>query len=368
MVILVLKEYILFNPGPVLMNEKVRKAQLGPDLCHREPEFVQLMTEVRVKLDKLSGGDHRFTTVTFGGSGTCALEATLFSVVNDDVLVISNGYYGEKCANILKLVNDLNVEVLKYQWGQPIDINNVEELLSKKPSIRFIVAVHHETSTGMLNPIHEIGEVAHKFGKIFVVDAISSIGIEDLDVTRDHIDFCIGSSNKCLASVPGISFVCAKKQKLIRLKGHRPRSTYLDLYTNYIYQEGKGSRYGPYFTMPVQAFYSLNVALDLLSHEGLEKRRQQTEKIANLIRDGLANLDLKFFIPREYMSNVLTVVLLPRSVSFSQLHNKLKERRIIIYHCIGRLSNKAFRIANIGSITEEHVQYFLESMENIKMK
>lgn len=360
-----MRKFILLNVGPVVVSDEVRNALLKPDICHREAEFIEILNKVRKKLVKVFRGNKQYTVVLLGGSGTASLESVLSSVPrNGRVLFLSNGYYGEKMWKIAQIHN-LDMRILKYEWGRRIRESDVEKLLESDPKIKYIAMVHNETSTAMLNQMTKIGELASKYGKIFIVDAISSVGVEDIDVVRDNIHFCIGSPNKCIESIPGLSFVCADKQELEKLRVFPPKSSYLDLYTYYVYEEGLGERLGTPFTPPVQAFYALDVALDLLLEEGIENRRKRYAYLAKIIRDGIENLGFKLFIPREFMCNSITSVLTPKNITYKILHDKLKKRGFIIYAGQGHVEDKLFRIGNMGALTVKDIKSFLETLEDI---
>jgi len=359
------KRMILLNVGPVIVPERVRNALLKPDLCHRESEFSELLSNVRRKLAQAFRCSGKYTTLLLCGSGTASLEATIASVVRDGkFLVLANGYYAEKMVKIAR-VHGINTEVMDFGWVGRIVPRDVERKLKSDPAIRFVGIVHTETSTAMLNDVKEIGELARKYDKILINDAIASIGVEDLDVDRDGIDFCIGSANKCIEGIPGCSFVCADKERLEDLKGLLPRTSYLDLYQHYIYEEGLGERPGTPFTPPVQVIYALDEALNLLLEESVEKRRQRYADLARTIRDGLEELGFGLFLPREAMCNSITSVLTPRNISYQTMHDKLKEEGFIIYAGMGSLESKFFRIGNMGALTLEDIKKFLHSMKLI---
>ncbi|MFH1327482.1 MAG: alanine--glyoxylate aminotransferase family protein [Candidatus Bathyarchaeota archaeon] len=359
-----IKKMTLLNVGPVMISDTVRNTMLNPDLCHRENEFTEILCRVRKTLTEVFKGNDEFATVIINGSGTAAIEATISSMVrNGKLLILSNGYYGEKIAKIARIYN-INTEILKLEWGERIRTTDVETYLASDPDIQYVAMVHNETSTGMLNNVNEIGNLVSKNGKTFIVDAISSVGVEDLDVVRDKIDFCIGSPNKCIESIPGISFVCARKRKLQEIKGLPPKTSYLDLYNYFIYEEGTGERLGTPFTPPVQVFYALEMALNLLIEESIEKRRERYSYLAKLIRDELEKLGFRLFLQPKVLCNSLTSVLTPKNISYKTLHDKLKEKGFIIYAGQGGLEEKTFRIGNMGVLTTKDVMDFISSLKS----
>ena len=355
----------MLNVGPVIVPDKVRNAQLQPDLCHRESEFTELLNNTRQKLMKVFKGNDQYSMLIFGGSGTAAIEAVLSSLIRGGrLLVLSNGYYGEKVAKIAQIHN-IDTFVLKYEWGEKIKASDVEDLLKSDREIKFVAMIQNETSTCMLNDVREVGDLTSKYGKTFIVDAVSSVGVENLDVVSDHIDFCIGSPNKCIESIPGLSFVCACEKKLDALKNFPPRTSYLDLYTYYLYEDGLGERSGTPFTPPVQSIYALDVALDLLLEEGIGNRRKRYVSLARLVREGFKEFGFKLFLDPKCMCNSITSILTPKNISYELLHDKLKEKGFVIYAGQGNIENKIFRVGNMGALTVADIKRFLESIKSI---
>lgn len=360
-----MKKFVLLNVGPVIVPEKVRDALLQPDLCHREIEFSELLNETRRKLIKVFKASDLYSLIILGGSGTAAIEAVLSSVITEGrLLVLSNGYYGEKIVKIAQ-IHKIDTFTLKYNWGEKIKQSDVEYLLNNDPEIKFVAMVHNETSTCMLNDVKEVGDLTLKYDKTFIVDAVSSAGVENLDVIKDNIDFCIGSPNKCIESIPGLSFICASKKKLEGIKDFPPKTSYLDLYTYYLYEEGLGERSGTPFTPPVQCFYALDVALDLLLEEGIDNRRKRYLSLAKLVRGRLQELGFKLFLDPECMCSSITSILTPNNISYKLLHDKLKEKGFVIYAGQGSIQDKMFRVGNMGSLTITDIERFLDSLKFI---
>lgn len=360
-----MRKMVLLNVGPVNISREVREAMLLPDLCHREVEFTEILNRVRDKLNTVFRGGNQCSTVILGGSGTASLEAVISSfTVKRRLLVLSNGYYGEKLARIAQ-IHDIDMRALKYDWGKRIEEADVEEALDSDPRIDSVAMVHNETSVGILNPVNRIGELISRYQKKFIVDAISSVGAEDLDVIRDRIHFCVGSPNKCIESVPGLSFVCADKQELEKLRHIPAKTSYLDLYNHYAHEQGLGERPGTPFTPPVQAYYALDVALGLLIKEGVENRRKRYASAAKRIRDGLQKFGFRLFLPPEYMCNSITSVVTPKNIPYRTIHDKLKQRGFVIYAGQGNLEQEMFRIGNMGALTMRDIDRFLDSFESI---
>jgi 2-aminoethylphosphonate-pyruvate transaminase len=211
------REWILLNPGPANTSRRVREALVTPDLCHREPEFFDVMRDCRARLVGALGVADTHAAVLFTGSGTAAVEAALSSAVPQDrrVLIVDNGVYGDRLVR-MATAHGIGSEVLKYDVVTPVAAADVERVLRAHADVSHVALVHHETTTGLLNPVAEVARVAARAGRSVIVDAMSSLFGEPLDVTADGIDFVMASANKCLQGIPGISFVLARRTAATR--------------------------------------------------------------------------------------------------------------------------------------------------------
>ena len=354
---------VLMNPGPVVVDERVREAMRAPDMCHREPEFAELMARVGRKLTRVCGGDDEYASVVFSGSGTAALEAALSSIVPREgkILILDNGHYGDRLARIAA-VHGIASQVDRRGWSALLDLAAIDEALRGDPSLTHIGMVHHETSTGMLNPLHEVGKIAARHGRSLMVDAISSLGGEILDMKADHIDWCVGTANKCLEGMPGLSFVCAPREKLEALASVSPRTCYLDLHNQYV---ATYRLQAPPFTPAVPTYFALDAALDLTLAEGVAARHARYAALAGQLRNGLADLNFRFLLPPEHRSATLTAIYLPDGVSYADLHDELKAHGFVIYAAQETLRQRVFRLANMGQITADDIARFLQTLRRV---
>nr|AGZ94596.1 2-aminoethylphosphonate:pyruvate aminotransferase [Streptomyces sp. XY66] len=217
---------VLMNPGPVITDDRVRAALAGPDMCHREPEFSDLLTRVRHKTTLAAGGDGRHTSVVLTGSGTAAVEAAVSSAVphGGGLLVIDNGHYGERFRHIAD-AHGIRAHRLELGWATPVDLDAVDRALAADPGLTHVGVVHHETSSGMLNDVAAVTRIAHAHGREVVVDAVSSIGAERISLAADGVDWLAGSANKCLEGAPGLGFVSAARTSFEALAGHPAAAT-----------------------------------------------------------------------------------------------------------------------------------------------
>jgi 2-aminoethylphosphonate-pyruvate transaminase len=352
---------IIFSPGPGNISERVRKALLKPDICHRDKEFSDILrSSENLLLDilKLKRG---YRSIFLCGSGTAAIDSVISSFGGHEkkLFIISNGIYGERAAAIARTYN-IKIEEMKLRWGSIPDLNIIENRL-KNNNIGAIYIVHHETTTGLINPLGELCAMAKRRKKLVLVDAVGSIAGEVLDIRRWGIDAAIGSANKCIRGVPGISFVIASERLLKTIKKCQSRSFYTNL-LSHVKSEENGQT--P-FTPPVHVFYAFLEALHELKEEGVNRRIQRYQKITGLLRDGLKRLDIRFLLPEGLMSNTMTVVYIPHKHSYTELHDKFKKRGFVIYASQGALSYTTFRLGTVGIISKEDIEQFLKIFKSL---
>jgi 2-aminoethylphosphonate-pyruvate transaminase len=342
------REWILLNPGPANTTASVRQALVMPDLCHREPECFEMVRRCREMLVALAGAGSDWAAVLFAGSGTAAVEAAVASVVPADgaLLVTDNGVYGDRIARIAR-AHGIAAQVLEYDIWTAVDPSDVDRALGQRRDLSHVAVIHHETTTGLLNPVAEIARVAARHGRSLIVDAMSSLFGEPLDVTQPGIDFVTASANKCLQGVPGVSFVLARRHALEVLAGRPPRSVYLDLHAHYRSQESDNTP----FTPAVQVLHAMEQALLELEKEGAANRVSRYAENARVLREGMTRLGLEILTPASARSHILTTFRLPAGVTYPALHDAMKRRGYIIYAGQGEIAKYGFRVANMGTLT-----------------
>lgn len=221
--------------------------------------------------------------------------------------------------------------------------------------------VHHETTTGLLNPVKEIAEVVDSQNRVFIVDSVSGLGGEALDIAGSKIYMVAGSAGKCIQGFPGVSFVLVRKGFMDRMKSYPKRSWYLHLPLYYEQQEKATIP----FTPAVQVYYAFDEALNELLEEGVSKRIARYKKSAALIRQSMSKLGLKAVLPPQHQSNTLTSYYLPAGLTYQVLHDRLKERGYVIYAGQGQLEPKIFRIANMGALSQQDLEGFLGAFQAV---
>lgn len=358
-----IRKQFLFCPGPVNVAENVKRAAVNNEIGHREEEFSTLLSSLNEKLLKLYGikDPSSYYPVFITGSGTAANETILSSVVgNKQILVISNGEFGERLNEISKIHNKYTHH-LPFEWAEPLDLKKIGEYLNNH-AVDFVAMVHHETSTGMLNPIDKIGKLTKKHKARFIVDTVSSVGAHVVDPEKCNIAFCSGSAAKAISSLPGVSFVIGKKSELEKLEHLPVKIAYLNLHKFYHYS--KQFQQTPN-TPAVQLFYALNQALENISKEGVETRINHLKVRAEMLRVGLKQLGLKFLINEKDMSSVLTTIMLPPRLTIEQLKKRLHEKNIVVYPGKGPIADKVFQVGNIGDVNKEDVAFFLSALKEV---
>ncbi|MEC4982815.1 MAG: 2-aminoethylphosphonate aminotransferase [Oscillatoria sp. PMC 1068.18] len=348
---------LLLNPGPVTLSERVRRALLQEDLCHREPEFAELTLDIQQRLLNIYPETNvNYEVILLTGSGTCAVEAMLSSLIPREgkALVVVNGVYGDRMAKMIQLHGKL-VETIISPWERPMDLVAVENCLQQDQAITHVVAVHHETTTGRLNNLPQLGQLCQRFQVPLLLDCVSSFGAENIDFASWNIEACAATANKCLHGVPGLSFLLVKSS-VFQLRSSAATSLYLDIYR---YQKAQITGYSP-FTQAVQVSYALQEALKELAETGGWKARHHHYSIlSQKIRQGLQQLGAKLLLSEPDYSCVLTSFILPENLAYEKLHKTLKKAGFIIYAGQGNFNNKIFRVANMGDIQVQDIERFL---------
>lgn len=355
---------ILLTPGPATTTDRVKFAQVVPDMCPREQEFGQLMESVCTELTGMVADSNRYSTVLFSGSGTAAVESILSSVVHhgDLVLIVNNGAYGKRMCEIADAYG-LNHLVFHSPPHVALDLNALESLLNKsRHQFSHLAVVHHETTTGLLNDIEAIGALCRSHRIHLIVDAISSFAAIPINMAEMNIHYLAASSNKNLQAMAGISFVVALKELLEIKQLSKPKNYYLNLYAQYhFFSKTRQTR----FTPPVQTLYALKQAIEELQAEGIERRYQRYQKSWEALITGIARLGLTYIASEKLHSKLVTSIFEPNvdGYSFKEMHDYLHSRGYMIYP--GKLDEfKTFRIANIGDITCRDIQSFLKILES----
>jgi 2-aminoethylphosphonate-pyruvate transaminase len=341
-----LRPYVLLNPGPALTSETVKRAAIRSDLCHREPEYAAVEQRVREGLRQAAGVGEDWGVALLAGGGTAAVELVVARCVRPGhrLLVVENGAYGERVRRMAER-HAINHVVVGAPWTAPVAADAVASAIDD--DVDAIAVIHHETTSGLLNPIAEIAAVAKERDVRLVVDAVSSFGVEDIVLEDSGIDFLACSSNKCLHGLPGAAFVLVSPAGATRVAEVPAPSLYLDL-AAYLAVETSGS---VPFTPAIPAILALDAALRDFAVQGgsRERGRRYTERTGVLDR-GFAELGLTQLIEPAARSRSVRSVRLPEGWTFAGLHAELKERGYVIYAGQGVLAHEIFRVCCLGEL------------------
>ncbi|MFM1653599.1 2-aminoethylphosphonate--pyruvate transaminase [Brevibacillus sp. B_LB10_24] len=355
--------YLLLTPGPLSTTKGVKAAMLR-DWCTWDDDYNGLVQDIRRRLVGLSGEQTAgYTSVLMQGSGSFSVESVIGTVVPPDgkLVVLTNGAYGNRIVQMARVLQ-IDAKVIDFGEVEQAQAEPLERLLKDDPAITHVVVVHCETTTGMLNPIEEVGKVAKEYGKIFIVDAMSSFGGVKLDLAALQIDFLISSANKCIQGVPGFGFVLAKEDELQKCKG-RARSLSLDLYDQWATMEQHNGKWR--YTSPthvVRAFYQ--ALLELEAEGGVEKRSQRYRENQRTLVHGMEPIGFTALLPREYQSPIITSFYYPDSPTFTfgEFYDRLKREGFVIYP--GKISAAdTFRVGNIGDIYPADMVRLVQAIE-----
>ena len=352
------KRNVLLNPGPATTSDAVKYAQVVPDICPREQAFVDIMTGVRKDLVRVVHGDpETYTAVIFTGSGTIVQDVLVNSLVPEGkkICVVNNGAYAARMVEIAGYYHIPCVDLQFPSTGLP-NLEKVRETLEKDPDIAVVAAVHHETGTGVLNPIKEIGQMAHDMGAVFVVDTISTYGLMPIDIQEQNIDFLMSSAQKGLAGMTGASWTIGNIAEIVKSKDYPTRSYYCNLFMQYDFFDRVGEMH---FTPPVQTIYALQQAIKEYFEEGEQARWERLTGCWEAIHQGLAEMGLKTVIDKHIQGHLVVTVQAPEDgrFDFFKLHDYCYDRGFTIYP--GKMFGvETFRLCNLGLITAKDIQDF----------
>lgn len=358
-----IKRNVLLNPGPSTTTDTVKYAQVVPDICPREKEFADMMKKLRKDLLKVVHADEdKYTSVLFCGSGTINMDICLNSLLPADkkILVINNGAYSTRGAEICEYYG-LPFINLTFPLDEQPDLSKIEECLEADEDIALVYTTHNETGTGILNPIREIGALAHKYDATFVVDTTSTLAMIPIDIEKDNIDFCMASAQKGLMAMTGLSFIIGNKAIIEKSKDYPKRSYYCNLYMQYDFFERTGEMH---FTPPVQTVYATVKALEEYFEEGEMNKWARHTRVFNSIHKGLEELGFKNVIKKELQAGLVVSVLYPDDPnwSFEKIHDYCYERGFTIYP--GKISTtNTFRLCALGAIDEDDIVEFFKVLK-----
>lgn len=363
-----MKRNILLNPGPATTTDTVKLAQVVPDICPREKEFGDIMRTLSMDLVKIVHGSlERYAAVLFCGSGTLNMDVCLNSLLPEGrkILIINNGAYSARAVEICRYYG-LEHIVLNFSVDTLPRLETVRQTLEEHPEIDLVYATHHETGTGLLNPIREIGALAHEYQAVFVVDTTSTLAIRPINIQEDHIDFCMASAQKGIQAMTGLSFIIGRKDLIEASQVYPKRSYYCNLYLQYAYFCKTGQMH---FTPPVQVIYAVRQALREYFSEGEQAKWERHQRVNRAIHAGACRLGFKEVIRPEYQAGIVVSLYYPKDPcwNFELVHDDCYVHGFTIYP--GKIAGEeTFRLCALGAIDEVDIHDFFQVFEQALRK
>ncbi|MBU2608558.1 MAG: alanine--glyoxylate aminotransferase family protein [Chloroflexi bacterium] len=346
-------------PGPTPCPPPVLEAMARQMVNHRGPEFMQIVNDSTDKLKQLFQTRNDLFILT--GSGTGGLEAAAVNVLSpgDKVLSVSIGVFGDRFAAIAQTFG-AEVIPLKFEWGKAAEPDAVRQALKDNPDVKAVLITHNETSTGVTNDLGSLSAVVKEFGKLLLVDAISSLGSINLPVDEWQVDVAVTGSQKGWMVPPGLAMVSVSPQAWeAHEKAKMPR-----FYWDFTRAKNYLAKGQTPWTPAVSIFFALDIALDMMLKEGLEHIFARHARIAQAARDGIKSLGLSGFADEKYASNTVTSIAGSDGLDIAKMRKIMREEhQIVLGGGQQKLDGKVFRIGHLGLVTEEDIKAVIAALK-----
>ena len=357
---------LLLGPGPSNAHPRVLKAMSAPLIGHLDPDFLDVMADIKLMLQQAFQTDNHLTFAV-SAPGSAGMETCLVNLLEpgDEALICVHGVFGNRMSDIVTRCGAKLIRV-DAPWGEPIDPEQVKQALQGcQPKL--VAIVHAETSTGVLQPLEDISRMVHDAGALFVVDAVTSFCGTTLKVDDWGIDAIYSGSQKCLSAPPGLSPVSFSDRALEALDQRKTKvqSWFLDLSLVKNYWQGAKRAY--HHTAPISSMFALREALTLVKEEGLEARHARHWEAHELLKQGLETLGFEFLVAKGFRLPMLNAIKLPEHLDDQLIRSRLlNEHRIEIGAGLGDFAGKVWRIGLMGeNARPAAVDQFLSALEQI---
>ncbi len=359
---------ILLGPGPSNVSPRVLQAMMQPMIGYMDPDFMLIMDETRDLIGRVYGGEDA-NALAISGTGSAGMEAGLSSLLEPGDAVIMC-IYGFFCERMVEMATRLgaNVIPLRADWGAPFPEEMLEAELKRHPNIKMVTAIHAETSTGVRQPLEGLSRLAKAHDALFMVDAVTSLGGNEMQFAAWNIDYAYSATQKCLGCPPGMSPIALSHAALDAIRGRKqkPLSWYLDLSLLGNYW-GWDEQRAYHHTVPVSMILALREGLRQALEEGLPQRYARHARNAAALAAGLAALGLEFVVPAEHRLAQITVVRIPDGIDDAHTRAQLlREHGIEIGGGLGDFAGKVWRVGLMGESSKaEYVLALLAALESI---
>ena len=357
---------LLLGPGPSMVHPRVLRAMSTPLVGHLDAEFLGIMNEVQAQLRDVFRTSNAFT-IAISGTGSAGMEAALVNLIEpgDAVIVGINGVFGGRMADIVERCGATPIKI-EAAWGRVFDPQQIEDRL-RSGKVKAVALVHAETSTGAHQPVEDIGALCHRYGALFILDAVTSLAGVPVEVDAWKVDACYSGTQKCVSCPPGLSpfTFSARALDVLKSRTRKVQSWYLDLSMIADYwTEGKRAYH---HTAPISMVYALREALRIVLEEGLEARFARHRRNSAALMAGLGILGCVPQAQEGHRLPTLNCVTVPDAVDEALIRKALlAEFSIEIGGGLGPLAGKVWRIGLMGeSCREEHVMALLSAIEQL---
>ncbi len=351
-----MKKHYLMTPGPTPIPEEILKAMAEPIIHHRTPQYREMITKVNADLKKIFKTNNN--VLTFASSGTGAMEAGVVNTLSkgDTAIFVNGGKFGERFGEICASYGVKSVAV-DVEWGNRPEPDQIEKALKENPGARAVFMQLCETSTATVYDVRSIGEVTAKSDAVLVVDAISGLGADDLEMDAWGVDIVIGGSQKGFMIPPGLSF-CGISDKAWRaIKSSTLPKFYFDFNKyNKVVEKGDSP-----FTPGITLAIGLGKAMDMILKEGVDNFINRHKSDAEFVRSEIRKMKLEIF--SKFPSDAVTAVNVPDRVDGGQLIKALKAKDVTFAGGQGHLKGKIFRLAHMGGIGRKDIEFALEKLK-----
>ena len=346
-------------PGPTPLPERIVRAMNRPLIDHRGPEFAAILAEVTAGAKRVFKTKNDLLLLT--SSGTGGLESAVANLVSpgDEVVVALCGNFGERFAALASAYG-CDVVRLEFEWGQPVDPDDLSQVLKNHPKAKVLLLTHNETSTGLTNPLRELARAGRDAGRIVVVDGVSSISSIDIETDAWGIDVAVSGSQKGWMAPPGIALVSVSERAWEQQAKSRAPRFYFD------WKEAKtwADKGMTPFTPAIPVAYALQEGLHMLEEEGLDNVYERHARLARATQAGLVALGFQLYAADGYRSNTVTSALPPHGLDVNALRKLLNDKyAVVIAGGQGKMNGKMVRVGHLGAIAEGDVVQVLWAME-----
>ena len=361
-----IKPRMLMGPGPSDVNPRVLQAMARPTVGHLDPQFLEVLNEVRDMLKQVFQTRNELT-LAVSGTGSAGMETCVVNLIEpgDKLLVCLAGVFGQRMKDVAERAG-AQVTAINVPWGQVFTTEQVAEAIRAHGPFKVVGIVHAETSTGAAQPIPPVAEVVKESGTLLLVDTVTSLGGMEVDVDGWEVDACYSGTQKCLSCPPGLSPVTFSPAAVEVIKGRKTKvqSWYLDMNMVQAYW---GAERLYHHTAPINMNYALHEALQIVLEEGLQPRWARHVKHHKALKAGLEALGCGYLADPEHQLPMLNAVAVPGGVDEAVVRKRLlDEHSIEIGAGLGEFKGKAWRVGLMGeSATERHVTAVLGGLGGI---